>query len=110
MLRAEARPVRSLKMRRQRLWAVALLPGVLAGTLASAWPASEARANDLVLHAVLISLGLSLCFTVLIGWGGATLFSWFGGQGNALQACLDYAHVAFAGSACLWLTNSLACC
>ena len=68
----------------------------------------EARANDLVLHAVLISLGLSLCFTVLIGWGGATLFSWFGGQGNALQACLDYAHVAFAGSACLWLTNSLA--
>lgn len=25
-----------------------------------------------------------------------------------MQACLAYAHVAFAGSACLWLTNSLA--
>ncbi len=66
------------------------------------------RANDLVLHAVLISLGLGLCFTLLIGLAGATLFTWFGGRGEALQACLDYAHVAFAGSACLWLTNSFA--
>ena len=68
----------------------------------------EARANDLVLHAVLISLGLGLSFTVLIGGFGVALFALFGGQGEALQACLDYAHVAFAGSACLWVTNSLA--
>ena len=68
----------------------------------------EQRANDLVLHAVLISLGLGLVFTVLIAGFGATLFSLLGGQGDALQACLEYAHVAFTGSVCLWVTNSLA--
>lgn len=90
-----------------------LSSGAMGGGISSAisralGAGDEARANDLVLHAVLISLGLGLCFTLLIGWGGAALFTLFGGQGEALQACLAYAHVAFAGSACLWLTNSLA--
>ena len=90
-----------------------LSSGAMGGGISSAisralGAGNEARANDLVLHAVLISLGMSVCFTLLIGLAGATLFTWFGGQGEALQACLDYAHVAFAGSACLWLTNSFA--
>ena len=90
-----------------------LSSGAMGGGISSAisralGAGDEARANDLVLHAVLISLGLGLCFTLLIGGGGAALFTLFGGQGEALQACLAYAHVAFAGSACLWLTNSLA--
>ncbi|MEY4442858.1 MAG: multidrug export protein MepA [Pseudomonadota bacterium] len=90
-----------------------LSSGAMGGGISSAisralGAGDEARANDLVLHAGLISRGLGLCFTLLIGWGGAALFTLFGGQGEALQACLAYAHVAFAGSACLWLTNSLA--
>ena len=90
-----------------------LSSGAMGGGISSAisralGAGDEARANDLVLHAVLISLGLGLMFTVLIGGGGVVLFSLFGGQGEALQACLEYAHVAFAGSASLWVTNSLA--
>ena len=90
-----------------------LSSGAMGGGISSAisralGSGDEARANDLVLHAVLISLGLGLLFTVLIGGGGVALFSLFGGQGEALQACLEYAHVAFAGSASLWVTNSLA--
>jgi len=90
-----------------------LSSGAMGGGISSAisralGAGDEVRANDLVLHAVLISLGLGLCFTLLIGLAGAALFTLFGGQGEALQACLEYAHVAFAGSACLWLTNSFA--
>ncbi|MBU3652584.1 MAG: MATE family efflux transporter [Limnohabitans sp.] len=90
-----------------------LSSGAMGGGISSAisralGAGNEARANDLVLHAVLISLGLGLLFTVLIGGFGVALFSLFGGQGEALQACLEYAHVAFAGSASLWVTNAFA--
>jgi Na+-driven multidrug efflux pump len=66
------------------------------------------RANDLVMHAVVISLSLSLFFTLLVEGLGPTLFAWFGGQGEALEQCMSYARVAFAGAACLWFTNALA--
>jgi putative MATE family efflux protein len=90
-----------------------LSSGAIGGGISSAisralGAGDESRANDLALHAVLISLGLGLLFTVLIAGGGAALFSLFGGQGEALQACLDYARVAFAGSACLWVANAFA--
>ena len=90
-----------------------LSSGAMGGGISSAisralGAGDDARANDLVLHAVVISLALGLLFTLLIGGGGRELFALMGGQGTALQACLDYAHVAFAGSACLWVTNSLA--
>ena len=90
-----------------------LSSGAMGGGISSAisralGAGDEARANDLVMHAVLISLGLGLVFTVLIGAFGVALFSLFGGQGEALQACLEYAHVAFAGSICLWVTNAFA--
>ena len=90
-----------------------LSSGAMGGGISSAisralGAGDETRANDLVLHAVLISLGLGIVFTVLVGGFGVALFSLFGGQGEALQACLEYAHVAFAGSACLWVTNALA--
>lgn len=66
------------------------------------------RANDLVMHAVVISLSLSLFFTLLVEGLGVTLFAAFGGQGEALAQCMSYARVAFAGAACLWFTNALA--
>ena len=90
-----------------------LSSGAMGGGISSAisralGAGDETRANDLVLHAVLISLGLGIVFTVLVGGFGVALFSLFGGRGEALQACLEYAHVAFAGSASLWVTNALA--
>jgi Na+-driven multidrug efflux pump len=66
------------------------------------------KANALVLHAALIGLGIGLLFTVVFELFSEFIFSALGGQGEPLAQCLLYAHVAFAGSVSVWLTNGLA--
>ncbi|MFM8822730.1 MAG: MATE family efflux transporter, partial [Limnohabitans sp.] len=66
------------------------------------------KANALVLHAALIGLSIGLLFTVVFALFGEFIFSALGGKGEALAQCLSYAHVAFAGSVSVWLTNALA--
>lgn len=90
-----------------------LSSGAMGGGISSAisralGTGNEERANDLVMHAVVISLGLSLVFTLLVEGLGPELFGLFGGQGEALDQCMSYARVAFAGASLLWFTNALA--
>ena len=66
------------------------------------------KANALVLHAALIGLSIGLLFTVVFSLFSEFIFSALGGKGEALAQCLSYAHVAFAGSVSVWLTNALA--
>ena len=66
------------------------------------------KANALVLHATLIGLGIGLFFTLLFALLSRPIFSALGGKGEALEQCLAYAHVVFAGSISIWLTNALA--
>lgn len=66
------------------------------------------KANALVLHAAIIGLSIGLLFTVVFALFSEFIFSALGGKGEALAQCLLYAHVAFAGSICIWLTNALA--
>ncbi len=90
-----------------------LSSGAMGGGISSAisralGTGNEERANDLVMHAVVISLSLSLVFTLLVEGLGPDLFGLFGGQGEALDQCMSYARVAFAGASLLWFTNALA--
>ena len=66
------------------------------------------KANALVLHAAIIGLSIGLLFTVVFSLFSEFIFSALGGKGEALAQCLLYAHVAFAGSISVWLTNGLA--
>ena len=66
------------------------------------------KANALVLHAALISVGIGLFFTLVFALFSTSIFSALGGQGEALEQCLAYAHVVFAGSISIWLCNAFA--
>jgi putative MATE family efflux protein len=66
------------------------------------------KAQALVLHAALIGLGIGLFFTWVFALFSNAIFSALGGQGEALEQCLSYAQVVFAGAISIWLTNALA--
>jgi putative MATE family efflux protein len=65
-------------------------------------------ADQLVLHAVLINVGLGLTFSVLVLLFGPGLYRALGGSGASLDAALRYSNVVFAGTVLLWLMNALA--
>ncbi|MEY4303275.1 MAG: Multidrug export protein MepA, partial [Pseudomonadota bacterium] len=64
------------------------------------------KANALVLHATIISLGIGLFFTFIFVFFSRLIFTAIGGQGEALEHCLAYANIAFLGAVSIWLTNS----
>jgi putative MATE family efflux protein len=66
------------------------------------------QADQLVLHAVLINVGLGVFFSVLMLTMGAWLYRGMGGEGASLEAALRYSNVVFAGNVLLWLMNALA--
>jgi putative MATE family efflux protein len=65
-------------------------------------------ADQLVLHAVIINVGLGLFFSVLVLLTGPALYRALGGSGASLDAALKYSNVVFAGTVLLWLMNALA--
>ena len=56
------------------------------------------QADALVMHALLISIGFGLMFTLAVLMGGRWLFSEMGGRAGALDAALTYSTWAFAGA------------
>ncbi|PZW50861.1 putative MATE family efflux protein [Humitalea rosea] len=70
----------------------------------------QADANALVLHAILINLGLGICFSALFLVFGPSLYRAMGGSGGSLEAALRYSNVVFAGNILVWLLNALASC
>jgi putative MATE family efflux protein len=65
-------------------------------------------ANDLVLHALVISAVFAAVFMVALLPGGPWLYRTMGGDGASLAAALTYSNVVFAGAILIWLFNSLA--
>ncbi|MET0429879.1 MAG: MATE family efflux transporter [Microvirga sp.] len=65
-------------------------------------------ANDLVIHALVINLGLGLAFSVLVLTSGRPLYRLLGGEGASLEAALSYSNVVFAGMPLLWVMNAQA--
>ena len=91
----------------QQMLSAGSMGGGISSAISRALGANDtAKANALVLHATLIALGIGLFFTLLFVLFSRAIFTTMGGQGEALEHCLDYAHVAFLGATSIWLTNS----
>ncbi|UUX97126.1 MATE family efflux transporter [Aquabacterium sp. J223] len=87
--------------------------GAVGGGIASAIArALGARRRDdadaLALHAVVLSLGFGLAFTLAAWAFGQVLYSRMGGVGGSLAAALTYSHWIFGGAMLVWLFNALA--
>lgn len=65
-------------------------------------------ADALVLHALVISIGLGLVFTVIMLAWGRPIYRLLGGTGGDIEAALVYSNVVFAGNVLLWAMNGLA--
>lgn len=68
----------------------------------------HARAEALVLHAVVIGAVLGLLFTAAALVGGPWLYATMGGRDAALASALTYSNAIFAGATLLWLLNAFA--
>jgi putative MATE family efflux protein len=68
----------------------------------------QLRAEVLARHAVVIGLGLGLCFTLVLTLFGHSLFTLLGGRGGVLHQAVLYSGIVFSFAAVLWLTNMLA--
>ena len=93
----------------QQMLSAGSMGGGISSAVSRALGANDvAKANALVLHATLIALGIGLFFTLIFLLFSRPIFTAIGGQGEALEHCLDYAHIAFLGAVSIWLTNSFA--
>ena len=93
----------------QQMLSAGSMGGGISSAISRALGANDtAKANALVLHATLIALGIGLFFTLIFLLFSRPIFTAIGGQGEALEHCLDYAHIAFLGAVSIWLTNSFA--
>ncbi len=82
--------------------------GGIASAIARALGARRAGdANALVQHALLIACAFAALFMLVVLGGGRWLYGEMGGTGAALEAALTYSHWVFAGSALVWIFNSL---
>lgn len=66
-----------------------------------------ARAEKLVLHAVIIGLTAAFIFNILYFLIGAPLFQLLGASGETLVAAVEYGNIFFPGAILIWLCHSL---
>lgn len=85
-------------------------------TMGSALSAALARAigagrrddaTALVTHGLLISMAMAALFTAVFLLAGPTLYGVMGGQGEILDAAIQYSNAIFAGAFAYWLLGAL---
>jgi putative MATE family efflux protein len=67
----------------------------------------RADANDLVLHALIISAVFGVVFMVAMLAGGRWVYRMMGGSGASLDAALTYSNVVFTAAVLIWIFNGL---
>ncbi|HEY7038020.1 MAG TPA: MATE family efflux transporter [Methylomirabilota bacterium] len=67
----------------------------------------RAHADALVVHAIVIALAMTACFTLLLELGGPSLYRAMGGHHAVLDAAIVYSRVLFGGALAYWLFNTL---
>jgi putative MATE family efflux protein len=93
----------------QQMLSAGSMGGGISSAISRAIGAGDAhKANALVWHATLISLGLGLLFSALFLIWGRDIFALVGGTAEALEQAVIYANVAFTGAISIWLTNAFA--
>ena len=93
----------------QQMISAGAMGGGISSAISRAIGAGENhKANQLVLHAMWISLGLGVFYSFLFLVWGRDIFAFIGGSGVALDEAVAYAKIAFAGAIGIWLTNAFA--
>ncbi|MBV9192393.1 MAG: MATE family efflux transporter, partial [Betaproteobacteria bacterium] len=82
--------------------------GVSSAIARSLGAGDAARARRLVVHALLIALGMTAAFTLLILPFGSALYRLLGGEGESLANAVAYSNMLFGGAITVWLANTLA--
>jgi putative MATE family efflux protein len=90
-----------------------LSQGAIGGGISSAvaralGAGDQARAEALIIHALLIAVVLSVIYTLLFAVLARPTFALLGGQGEALDGTVAYAQVLFGGTLAIWIGNSFA--
>lgn len=82
--------------------------GAVAGAVAQRIGAGDRDgAEALALHAVVLALAISAMMASLFIGLGEAIYSRLGGTGRVLEQALGYSDLMFAGSAAIWLANTL---
>ena len=83
--------------------------GGISSAIARALGAGDrARAEAVILHALIIAAGMAAIYTVLFALFATPLFALLGGRDDALAGAVSYAHVLFGGAIAIWIANTLA--
>ncbi len=83
--------------------------GGVSAAISRALGASDlARAQSLLLHALVIGLGAGLVYSAIFVLWGPVFYALLGGRDAVLDEAVRYGQVLFAGAALVWLLNTLA--
>ncbi|MEG1767483.1 MAG: MATE family efflux transporter [Comamonas sp.] len=86
----------------------ALGGGISAAVARALGSGHAALADSLARHALVLSAGVGLVFTLLLLVFSGPLFHLLGARGAALAVAQDYGHVVFAALVLMWAMNALA--
>ena len=92
----------------QMMSAGAMGGGVSAAISRALGGADNAKAQSLLMHAVLIGLGAGVLYSAIFLLWGPGFYQLLGGRGAVLQEAVAYAQVLFCGASLVWLINTLA--
>ena len=92
----------------QQLSAGAMGGGISSAISRALGSANLARANALVVHAIVIGTLLGIAFSAAMLLLGPTFYRLLGGKAAVLDKAIEYSTVLFFGAVLVWLSNTLA--
>lgn len=92
----------------QMMSAGAMGGGVSAAISRALGASDTARAQTLLLHALVIGVGAGVIYSAIFLTFGPRLYELLGGRGAVLEEAVRYSGVLFAGALLVWLINTLA--
>ena len=92
----------------QMMSAGAMGGGVSAAISRALGASDTARAQTLLLHALVIGVGAGVMYSAIFLTFGPRLYELLGGRGAVLEEAVRYSGVLFAGALLVWLINTLA--
>lgn len=92
----------------QMMSAGAMGGGVSAAISRALGASDMARAQTLLMHALLIGLFAGVLYSAIFLIWGPVFYQWLGGRGAVLNEAVGYAQVLFSGAVLVWMLNTLA--
>jgi putative MATE family efflux protein len=92
----------------QMMSAGAMGGGVSSAVARALGAGDVARAEALIVHAIVVALGMAAAFTLIFAIGGPAIFRTLGADADVLPEAVRYADILFGGAFTIWLANMLA--